>query len=31
MHVPNRPGVGLTLSEQARRWSVETAEVGKQP
>lgn len=28
MHVPNRPGVGLTLSEQARRWSVETAEVG---
>jgi L-alanine-DL-glutamate epimerase-like enolase superfamily enzyme len=29
MHLPNRPGVGLTLSEQARRWSVETAEVGK--
>jgi L-alanine-DL-glutamate epimerase-like enolase superfamily enzyme len=31
MHVPNRPGVGLTLSEQARRWSVETAEVGERP
>jgi L-alanine-DL-glutamate epimerase-like enolase superfamily enzyme len=31
MHVPNRPGVGLTLSDQARRWSVETAEVGERP
>ena len=28
MLVPTRPGLGLTLSEQARRWTRETAEVG---
>lgn len=26
MHVPDRPGLGLTLSEQARRWTVGTQE-----
>jgi len=31
MLVPNRPGLGLTLSEQARRWTRETAEVGERP
>ena len=29
MQVPTRPGLGLSLSEQARRWTRETAEVGK--
>jgi len=28
MIVPNRPGLGFTLSEQARRWTVETTEFG---
>ena len=27
--VPNRPGLGFTLSEQARRWTKERAEFGK--
>ncbi|WP_323018181.1 L-talarate/galactarate dehydratase [Castellaniella sp.] len=31
MEVPNRPGLGFTLSEQARAWTTETAECGKQP
>jgi len=31
MLVPTRPGLGLTLSEQARRWTRETAEVGERP
>jgi L-alanine-DL-glutamate epimerase-like enolase superfamily enzyme len=31
MLVPTRPGLGLTLSEQARRWTRETAEVGVRP
>jgi L-talarate/galactarate dehydratase len=31
MLVPTRPGLGLTLSEQARAWSVATAEAGTRP
>lgn len=31
MQVPTRPGLGLTLSEQARRWTRETVEVGARP
>ncbi|MET0349546.1 MAG: mandelate racemase/muconate lactonizing enzyme family protein [Rhizobacter sp.] len=31
MLVPTRPGLGLTLSEQARRWTRETVEVGVRP
>lgn len=31
MIVPTRPGLGLSLSEQARGWTRETAEVGKRP
>ena len=31
MIVPTRPGLGLSLSEQARTWTRETAEVGKRP
>ena len=31
MIVPTRPGLGLSLSEQARTWTRETAEVGKHP
>ena len=29
MQLPNRPGLGITLSEQARRWTVASAEFGK--
>jgi L-talarate/galactarate dehydratase len=29
MVVPDRPGLGLTLSEQAARWTVESCEVGE--
>ena len=29
MLVPNRPGLGLTLSDQARGWTVDTTECGK--
>jgi L-talarate/galactarate dehydratase len=29
MQVPNRPGLGFSLSEQARRWTAESAEVGR--
>ncbi len=29
MRVPTRPGLGLSLSEQARSWTRETAEVGE--
>jgi L-talarate/galactarate dehydratase len=29
MIVPNRPGLGFTISEQARAWTVGTAEAGK--
>jgi L-alanine-DL-glutamate epimerase-like enolase superfamily enzyme len=29
MHVPNRPGLGFSLSEQARRWTKDSAQVGK--
>jgi L-talarate/galactarate dehydratase len=29
MLVPTRPGLGLTLSEQARAWTRETAEIGR--
>jgi L-talarate/galactarate dehydratase len=29
MLVPARPGLGLTLSEQARAWTSETAEIGR--
>lgn len=31
MLVPTRPGLGLSLSEQARAWTRETAEVGQRP
>jgi L-alanine-DL-glutamate epimerase-like enolase superfamily enzyme len=31
MHVPNRPGLGFSLSDQARRWTAEKAEFGKRP
>ncbi|HEY1397099.1 MAG TPA: mandelate racemase/muconate lactonizing enzyme family protein [Roseateles sp.] len=31
MLVPDRPGLGLSLSEQARVWTREQAEVGKRP
>jgi L-alanine-DL-glutamate epimerase-like enolase superfamily enzyme len=29
MLVPTRPGLGLSLSEQARGWTRETAEIGQ--
>lgn len=29
MHVPDRPGLGLTLSEQARAWTVDSVSVDK--
>jgi L-alanine-DL-glutamate epimerase-like enolase superfamily enzyme len=29
MVVPNRPGLGFTISEQARAWTVATHEEGK--
>ena len=29
MNVPDRPGLGFTLSEQARAWTTEKAEFGK--
>ena len=31
MHVPNRPGLGFSLSEQARRWTARSAAFGKRP
>ncbi len=31
MQVPNRPGLGFSLSEQARRWTRERAEFGRRP
>ena len=31
MQVPNRPGLGFSLSEQARRWTVQSVEVGQRP
>jgi L-talarate/galactarate dehydratase len=31
MQVPNRPGLGFSLSEQARRWTRQSVEVGKRP
>ena len=31
MWVPNRPGLGFTLSEQALAWTVDTTEFGKRP
>ncbi len=31
MWVPNRPGLGFSLSEQARAWTVEKAEFGRKP
>jgi L-talarate/galactarate dehydratase len=31
MHVSDRPGLGFSLSEQAIRWTVETAEFGRRP
>ena len=31
MVVPNRPGLGFSLSEQAARWTAESAEFGKKP
>ena len=29
MHVPNRPGLGITLSDQARAWTTDTVEFGR--
>ena len=31
MHVPDRPGLGFTLSEQALRWTTQTVEFGQRP
>jgi L-alanine-DL-glutamate epimerase-like enolase superfamily enzyme len=31
MLVPNRPGLGFTLSEQALRWTAESAQFGRRP
>jgi hypothetical protein len=31
MHVSSRLGLGFSLSEQARRWTRETAEFGREP
>jgi hypothetical protein len=31
MIIPNRSGLGFSLSEQARRWTRESAEFGKRP
>ena len=31
MIVPNRPGLGFSLSEQAVAWTTGTAEFGKRP
>ena len=31
MHVPDRPGLGFSLSEQAGRWTRQTVEFGKRP
>ena len=31
MALPNRPGLGFSLSEQAIRWTAESAEFGKRP
>ena len=31
MIVPNRPGLGFSLSEQARAWARDVHEVGKRP
>ena len=31
MHVPDRPGLGFSLSQQALAWTTETAEFGKRP
>jgi L-talarate/galactarate dehydratase len=31
MQVPTRPGLGVSLSEQARTWTVEHAELGRRP
>ena len=31
MQVPNRPGLGFSLSEQARKWTIERAAFGRQP
>ena len=31
MIVPNRPGIGITLSEQALAWVVDSSEHGKRP
>ncbi|SCK17309.1 galactarate dehydratase [Streptomyces sp. WMMB 714] len=31
MHVPDRPGLGITLSEQARAWTREEHETGNRP
>jgi L-talarate/galactarate dehydratase len=28
MHVPNRPGLGFSLSDQARAWTKDTASFG---
>jgi L-alanine-DL-glutamate epimerase-like enolase superfamily enzyme len=29
--VPDRPGLGITISEQARRWTARSEEIGSRP
>ncbi len=31
MHVPARPGLGITISEQARAWTVRHEDIGRRP
>jgi L-alanine-DL-glutamate epimerase-like enolase superfamily enzyme len=31
MWVPDRPGLGFSLSEQAVRWTTQTVEFGRRP
>ena len=31
MQVPDRPGLGFSISDQARRWTVQTCAFGQRP
>ena len=31
MHVPSRPGLGFTISEQARAWTARSEDIGRRP
>ncbi|HET9823447.1 MAG TPA: mandelate racemase/muconate lactonizing enzyme family protein [Burkholderiaceae bacterium] len=31
MHLPARPGLGITISEQARAWTARSEDIGRQP